>query len=83
MDSVRAKLRAGEEDYDWLSSYHSRCFYTKFDPKADQLESGYLKSALLVQVCWLFKTFWLCRVLSPSKGLQSYIHITLFCKEYS
>ncbi|KJA21502.1 hypothetical protein HYPSUDRAFT_102496, partial [Hypholoma sublateritium FD-334 SS-4] len=47
---VRAKLRAGEENFDWLSSYHSRCFYAKYSPNANQLESGYLQSALLTQV---------------------------------
>ncbi|KJA12562.1 hypothetical protein HYPSUDRAFT_121825, partial [Hypholoma sublateritium FD-334 SS-4] len=47
---VRAKLRAGEENFDWLSSYHARCFYTKYNPSPDQLELGYLKSNLLVKV---------------------------------
>ena len=50
INSIRAKLRAGEEDFDWLSSYHSRCFYSKYLPSPDKLELGYLKSALLLQV---------------------------------
>ncbi|KJA13449.1 hypothetical protein HYPSUDRAFT_151576, partial [Hypholoma sublateritium FD-334 SS-4] len=47
---TRAKLRAGEENFDWLCSFHSRCFYANYNPDADQLELGYLKSALLVRV---------------------------------
>ncbi|KJA27916.1 hypothetical protein HYPSUDRAFT_130887, partial [Hypholoma sublateritium FD-334 SS-4] len=47
---VRAKLRACDDAFDWLSSYHARCFYTNYKANADQLESGYLMSALLVQV---------------------------------
>ncbi|KAF9463411.1 hypothetical protein BDZ94DRAFT_1308729 [Collybia nuda] len=47
---IRAKLRAGDEEFDWLSSYHSRCFYAKYKPDVNQLESGYLKSTLLIQV---------------------------------
>ncbi|KJA23053.1 hypothetical protein HYPSUDRAFT_201615 [Hypholoma sublateritium FD-334 SS-4] len=46
---TRAKLRAGETGFDWLSSYHSRCFYAG-NPAADQLETGYLKSTLLIRV---------------------------------
>jgi hypothetical protein len=53
MYSVRAKLRAFDEEFDWLSSYHSRCFYAKSKPNLTQLESGYLKSTLLVKVCRL------------------------------
>ncbi len=53
MYSVRAKLRALDEEFDWLSSYHSRCFYAKSKPNPTQLESGYLKSTLLVKVCRL------------------------------
>jgi hypothetical protein len=49
--SIRAKLRAFDEEFDWLSSYHSRCFYAKYKPNMTQLESGYLKSALLIKVC--------------------------------
>jgi len=49
--SIRAKLRAFDEDFDWLSSYHSRCFYAKHKLNATQLESGYLKSTLLIKVC--------------------------------
>ena len=48
--SIRAKLRAFDEDFDWLSSYHSRCFYTNYKPDMTQLESGYLKSTLLIKV---------------------------------
>jgi hypothetical protein len=55
--SVRAKLRAADEDFDWLSSYHSRCFYAKYEPNVDRLESGYLKSMLLIQVCQFPVTF--------------------------
>lgn len=47
---IRAKLRAFDEDFDWLSSYHSRCFYTNYKPDMTQLESGYLKSTLLIKV---------------------------------
>lgn len=50
VNSTRAKLRAGEENFDWLCSFHSRCFYANYNPDAEQLELGYLKSALLVQV---------------------------------
>jgi hypothetical protein len=53
MYSIRAKLRAFDEEFDWLSSYHSRCFYAKSKPNLTQLESGYLKSTLLVKVCRL------------------------------
>ena len=48
--SVRAKLRAFDEDFDWLSSYHSRCFYANYKPDVTQLESEYLKSILLIKV---------------------------------
>ncbi|KJA14120.1 hypothetical protein HYPSUDRAFT_208728 [Hypholoma sublateritium FD-334 SS-4] len=47
---VRAKLRAAEEKFDWLCSYHSRCFYARHNPTANRLESGYLKSTLLIRV---------------------------------
>ena len=57
MYSVRAKLRAFDEEFDWLSSYHSRCFYAKSKPNLTQLESGYLKSTLLVKVCRLSLIF--------------------------
>lgn len=56
--SVRAKLRAAEEGFDWLSSYHARCFYAKYEPNADHLESGYLKSPLLIRVRPLFSDYW-------------------------
>lgn len=49
--SIRAKLRACDEKFDWLSSYHSKCFYPDYDGDATHLESGYLKSSLLVKVC--------------------------------
>ena len=49
--STRAKLRACDEEFDWLSSYHSRCFYTNYKPDMTQLESGFLKSTLLIKVC--------------------------------
>jgi len=47
---TRAKLRAWDEEFDWLSSYHSRCFYANYKPDKTQLESGYLKSTLLIKV---------------------------------
>ena len=64
--SVRAKLRAADEDFDWLSSYHSRCFYAKYEPNVDQLEYGYLKSMLLIQVCRFLVT---CFILNVYTGL--------------
>ena len=42
---------AFDAEFDWLSSYHSRCFYAKYTPNLVQLESGYLKSMLLIKVC--------------------------------
>jgi hypothetical protein len=36
---------------------HLRCFYAKHEPNVDQLESEYLKSALLIQVHLLSVTF--------------------------
>ena len=48
--SIRAKLRAFDKDFDWLSSYHSRCFYANYKPNMSQLELGYLKSAILIKV---------------------------------
>ncbi|KAF8156768.1 hypothetical protein B0H34DRAFT_798148 [Crassisporium funariophilum] len=47
---VRAKLRAGEEGYDWLSSYHAQAFYSNHKADPQRLEDGFLKSALLVKV---------------------------------
>ncbi|KIJ95740.1 hypothetical protein K443DRAFT_11186, partial [Laccaria amethystina LaAM-08-1] len=47
---VRAKLRAGDEQYDWLSSNHARAFYTNYKADPEQLEHGFLKSSLLVKV---------------------------------
>ncbi|KIJ94639.1 hypothetical protein K443DRAFT_11933 [Laccaria amethystina LaAM-08-1] len=47
---TRAKLRECDEDFDWLSSYHSRCFYPGYEADVTQLESGYLKSNLLIKV---------------------------------
>jgi hypothetical protein len=55
--SIRAKLRAGDGEFDWLSSYHSTCFYADYKPNATQLESGYLKSTLLLQVRRFSLTF--------------------------
>lgn len=49
--STRAKLQACDEEFDWLSSYHSRCFYLDYKAEVTQLESRYLKSNLLLKVC--------------------------------
>ncbi|PPR01365.1 hypothetical protein CVT26_015414 [Gymnopilus dilepis] len=47
---VRAKLRAGgDEKFDWLSSFHSRIFFSKFKGDRDHLEDGFLKSIILVK----------------------------------
>ena len=68
--SDRAKLRAFDEDFDWLSSYHSRCFYAKYKSNATRLESGYLKSTLLIKVCSLI--FLSCTSISCFVFLQVY-----------
>jgi hypothetical protein len=47
---VQAKLRAGEEGYDWLSSNHAWAFYANHKTNPQRLEDGFLKSALLVKV---------------------------------
>ena len=52
--SVHAKLHAFDNEFDWVSSYHSRCFYSNYKPNTTWLESGYLKSTLLVKVHWFF-----------------------------
>lgn len=78
-DSVRAKLRAGDDDFDWLSSYHARCFYANYKANADQLEAGYLKSTLLIQVrCQWFSKFVLCP--QCFTGLQSHFYIPFLGK---
>ncbi|KAF8894378.1 hypothetical protein CPB84DRAFT_1848508 [Gymnopilus junonius] len=41
---------AGEEEYDWLRSFHVRVFYYKFKDDQEHLEDGFLKSSLLVKV---------------------------------
>ena len=47
---MRAKLRAGDEQYDWLSSNHARAFYANYKADPEHLEHGFLKSSLLVKV---------------------------------
>ena len=47
---MRAKLRAGDEHYDWLSSNHARAFYANHKADPEDLEHGFLKSSLLVRV---------------------------------
>ncbi|KIJ99897.1 hypothetical protein K443DRAFT_8020 [Laccaria amethystina LaAM-08-1] len=47
---VRAKLRAGDEQYNWLSSNHARAFYANYKADPEDLEHGFLKSSLLVKV---------------------------------
>src|SRR5271156_5770014 len=61
--SIRAKLRAFNEDFDWLSSYHSRCFYANYKANVSQLESGYLKSTLLIKVrCFSLNIYFILSV---------------------
>ncbi len=57
LSSTRAKLRAYDEEFDWLSSYHLRCFYANYEGDLDQLELGFLKSTLLLKVCSAFLAF--------------------------
>jgi len=47
---VWAKLRAGDEDYNWLSSNHARAFYANHKADSEHLEHRFLKSSLLVKV---------------------------------
>ena len=82
INSVRARLRACEDEFDWLSSYHSRCFYEKYSPSPDKLELGYLKSALLLQVHDSLLIFTFHFDLGPCSGLQSHFYITFFSKRH-
>ena len=77
---MRAKLRAGDEQYNWLSSNHARGFYTNYQADPDHLEHGFLKSSLLVKVrdlnyllCFLFHFFFG----PPAQGIQEYLHIAI------
>jgi hypothetical protein len=77
---VRAKLRAGDEQYNWLSSNHARAFYAKYKADPEHLEYGFLKSSLLVKVrdlnyllCFPFHFFFG----PPTQGIQEYLHIAI------
>ena len=72
---MRAKLRAGDEQYDWLSSNHARAFYANYKADPEHLEHGFLKSSLLVKVrdlnyLWCFPFhFFLVRLLKVYKSI--------------
>ncbi len=73
---MRAKLRAGDEQYDWLSSNHARAFYASYKADPEHLEHGFLKSSLLVKVrdlnyllCFPFHFFFLVRLLKVYKSI--------------
>jgi len=76
--SIRAKLWAFDAESDWLSSYHSRCFYVKYKLNTAQLESGYLKSMLLIKVCHFCLVFWpVFHTKGFHRSIKAYSHLPL------
>ena len=51
-DSVRNKLRAASQDYDYTIDICIRAFYRGFKGSMDEPERGFLQSGLLVKVCF-------------------------------
>jgi hypothetical protein len=52
--SVRAKLRDCnlDEGFDFAKNYFVRCFYVGYEGDPENVEKGFLRSTLLVQVCF-------------------------------
>ena len=52
--SVRAKLRDCnfDEGFDFAKNYFVRCFYADYEGNPENVEKGFLRSTLLVQVCF-------------------------------
>ncbi|KAF8869122.1 hypothetical protein BD779DRAFT_1682562 [Infundibulicybe gibba] len=46
---IRAKVRAGEEDYHHSSSFFARCFYSGYSGDPSQVSDGFLQSQLLLK----------------------------------
>ena len=52
--SVRAKLRECnlDEGFDFAKNFFIRCFYINYEGDPENVEKGFLRSPLLVQVCF-------------------------------
>ena len=50
---IQAKLRDCnfEEGYDFVKNFFIRCFYVNYEGDLENIEKGFLRSSLLVQVC--------------------------------
>jgi hypothetical protein len=49
---VRAKIRANEEGFE--TGPFARALYKRYEGDPEDVEKGYLRSQLLLKVCWLY-----------------------------
>ena len=77
-ERVRAKVRAFHPEYDYASSFFIRCLYANEQGDIQNIEKGFLKSALLVNVNPVpFLSMYLIDSSYIFTGLQIYLHLPI------